>query len=890
MSGRMTLVRSTDSFSVSWRSSSLTVAGSALSVDDGVDALGVLVDLVGQPTAAPDVDLLDGAAVVADDVEELSSDGATVRSSRLGVEDDHQFVVTHAVTHLLWTQAATDSPWQEGGLPSHRSTDHAVPSGRPGHRGRRRRPNRRTSRRRARADGSRPGRRSPRVAIAVILAPTSSRTDPIAEARPAAPTRPVLPRRPAGLEGPEIRRTPAAPTALRRRPRRAGDRPLRPRALRGQRGVDQQPHPHPAPQAPPAAHGAAAEIGAQRADRARRPRQRRATTPRRASTTGARRSSATDRQGPAAHREHRRRRQRDGPPPRARSAGCGTPSGDGSSGSASASTPATPAAGGIELGDGRRPGQGHHRPHRPGARQRQPGRLRLRARPARQLRRAARLDPTSCSPRSCATPAPPSSARRRAAQPARPPTSPACGSGCQADRSRHADRSPMLTEPCCPKPKDDRRGSRACGSRSAPSTGLPTVREPAVRQLPADAGLGRGEDRVARRVARLVRRRATLVGAGLVLYRQLPTAQRYLAYLPEGPVIDWDERRPGRWHRRRCSRHLAQRRALRRPDRPAGGHPPLERRAGQGRASPIRPVRRGCATSPTEQRGRRGARARRAAARPGWRAPGRRRAVRAPASRSTSSRSRSTRHAREDDVLAGMNQLWRRNIKKAAKAGVEVDAGHARGPARRSTSSTSQTAERDHFTPRPLRYFQTMFDALRAEDPDRIRLYLAHHEGDLVAATIWVRVGAHVWYSYGASLDREARGPRLQRRPVADDPRRDRRRAPTSTTCAASPTPSTPTTRHVGLIQFKVGTGGEAVEYAGEWDLPAQPAALHTAFDLYMSAEVADMSPRPARRRRPLARPPARGRWRDTPGWCRWPRATATASAATCSPPSGAPG
>ena len=25
---------------------------------------------------------------------------------------------------------------------------------------------------------------------------------------------------------------------------------------------------------------------------------------------------------------------------------------------------------------------------------------------------------------------------------------------------------------------------------------------------------------------------------------------------------------------------------------------------------------------------------------------------------------------------------------------------------------------------------------------------------------------------------------------------------------------------HVGLIQFKVGTGGEAVEYAGEWDLP----------------------------------------------------------------------
>ncbi len=30
-----------------------------------------------------------------------------------------------------------------------------------------------------------------------------------------------------------------------------------------------------------------------------------------------------------------------------------------------------------------------------------------------------------------------------------------------------------------------------------------------------------------------------LVGVGLVLYRQLPKVKRYLAYLPEGPVVDW---------------------------------------------------------------------------------------------------------------------------------------------------------------------------------------------------------------------------------------------------------------------------------------------------------------------------------------------------------------
>jgi vancomycin resistance protein VanK len=38
---------------------------------------------------------------------------------------------------------------------------------------------------------------------------------------------------------------------------------------------------------------------------------------------------------------------------------------------------------------------------------------------------------------------------------------------------------------------------------------------------------------------------------------------------------------------------------------------------------------------------------------------------------------------------------------------------------------------------------------------------------------------------------------------------------------------------HVGLIQFKVGTGGEAVEYAGEWDLPLN-RPIYRAFELYM--------------------------------------------------------
>ena len=125
-----------------------------------------------------------------------------------------------------------------------------------------------------------------------------------------------------------------------------------------------------------------------------------------------------------------------------------------------------------------------------------------------------------------------------------------------------------------------------------------------------------------------------------------------------------------------------------------------------------------------------------------------------------------------------------------------------------------------------------MLDALGAEDPDRIRLWLAHHEGDLVAATISIRVGTHAWYSYGASSTekRDVRGSNaiqwaMIRDALAGGAEVYDLRGITDTLDADDP--------HVGLIQFKVGTGGQAVAYAGEWDLPLQPPALQGVHALH---------------------------------------------------------
>src|SRR5262245_65972667 len=104
-----------------------------------------------------------------------------------------------------------------------------------------------------------------------------------------------------------------------------------------------------------------------------------------------------------------------------------------------------------------------------------------------------------------------------------------------------------------------------------------------------------------------------------------------------------------------------------------------------------------------------------------------------------------------------------------------------------------------------------MVDHRPADDPVRIRLWLARHDGDLVAATIAIRVGTHTWYSYGASSTekREVRGSNaIQWEMIRDALRAGAAvydlRGITDTLAADD--------SHVALIQFKVGTGGEAVE------------------------------------------------------------------------------
>ncbi|EFQ84535.1 FemAB family protein [Aeromicrobium marinum DSM 15272] len=322
----------------------------------------------------------------------------------------------------------------------------------------------------------------------------------------------------------------------------------------------------------------------------------------------------------------------------------------------------------------------------------------------------------------------------------------------------------------------------------------------------------------------------TQVGAALVLYRPLPKLRRFLAYLPEGPDLDWSAADlPALLDP--LTRHLASQGAF----AIRMGPPVVTRRwhAATVKAGIADAALRTLSDVPADESDPAAAAVADRLAASGWR--------RVPTEGGFSAGQPQYNFwirltdddgpLTEEQLLAGMNQQWRRNIKKAAKAGVVVTRGDRDALADFHRVYT-ETARRDGFTPRPQSYFDRMWDALRAEDPDRMTLYLAHHEGDLVAATTLVRVGTHAWYSYGASTTekRDVRGSnavqwQMIRDALAAGATVYDLRGITDTLDAED--------SHVGLVQFKVGTGGEAVEYLGEWDLPIN-RVLYRAFTTYL--------------------------------------------------------
>lgn len=322
------------------------------------------------------------------------------------------------------------------------------------------------------------------------------------------------------------------------------------------------------------------------------------------------------------------------------------------------------------------------------------------------------------------------------------------------------------------------------------------------------------------------RRDGVLVGAALVLYRRVPVLGRYLAYIPEGPLIDWSTSNLPAWLDPMHA-YLRERGAF-----AVRIGPPVTSRVWEAPT-----VKRALADEshqrlggvPPDESVAAGLRIEDTLRATGWQAPATgtgfpagqpRYVVQVPLGGQS-----------EESLLAGMSTQWRRNVEKARVAEIEMREGNA-ADLPDFHHIYLETARRNGFRPRSAQYFQTMHQAFDSEALDRIRLHLAYHRDSLVAAAIGIQVGEHVWYAYGASSfeSREARGSNaiqwhLMREALHGGASVYDLRGVTDSVDASSPLS--------GLLRFKAGTGGRVVGYVGEWTLPIS-RPLHAAFDLFM--------------------------------------------------------
>ncbi|MEV7616358.1 peptidoglycan bridge formation glycyltransferase FemA/FemB family protein [Streptomyces sp. NPDC089799] len=320
-----------------------------------------------------------------------------------------------------------------------------------------------------------------------------------------------------------------------------------------------------------------------------------------------------------------------------------------------------------------------------------------------------------------------------------------------------------------------------------------------------------------------------LHGGALVLYRQLPGTRKYFAYLPEGPVADWSDPHVDGWltpllrHIRAAGAfavRIGPGPAYRRWDAAA-----VKAGAGPGRhisdvlASEVDPL----GTAVADRLRTRG-----------WQRCGGeedgdaqpRHVFRVPLAGRT-----------PDDLWSGLNQEWRRNIRKAEKSGVETVLGTA-DDLPEFYRLLRITEERDGFRlGRSLAYYEKQYEVLNAEAPGRMRLYLARHQGEILAAHTMIVAGRRVWYQTGASADhrREVRPSNaLQWRMMCDA------HALGADEYDMRGVPSTldPDARSFGLLRWKLGTGGQVVETLGEWEIPMTGyanTALYKAFQTYLA-------------------------------------------------------
>jgi lipid II:glycine glycyltransferase (peptidoglycan interpeptide bridge formation enzyme) len=186
----------------------------------------------------------------------------------------------------------------------------------------------------------------------------------------------------------------------------------------------------------------------------------------------------------------------------------------------------------------------------------------------------------------------------------------------------------------------------------------------------------------------------------------------------------------------------------------------------------------------------------------------------------------------EADILARMKQKTRYNIGLAAKKGVRArPAGAGPEDVERFIALIMITGARDGFAVHSPEYYRRAYGLFHAAG--QCELFLADYEGTTLAAVMVFALGRRAWYLYGASSDQErnrmapylAQWEAMRWAHARGVVTYDLWGVPDEDEAALE---AGFETRHDGLwgvYRFKRGFGGQLVRSLGAWDRVYQPLA-----------------------------------------------------------------
>jgi lipid II:glycine glycyltransferase (peptidoglycan interpeptide bridge formation enzyme) len=323
-----------------------------------------------------------------------------------------------------------------------------------------------------------------------------------------------------------------------------------------------------------------------------------------------------------------------------------------------------------------------------------------------------------------------------------------------------------------------------------------------------------------------------MVGGALVLYRKVPGLNKFLAYIPRGPMIDWFSDLSMKEWFEPLFHHLKQRGVF-----TVKMDPPLVRQKWSAdtivqsiqefqshglknrRLTHIRPDQVYNAVEYVQQE----------LVEIGWR---KHEVLDSFDSVQPTFVFRLNMKGKSlEQIFAGFHPHWQQRIRQAEAEGIFVYLGTEKDLPE-FHNLLVLAAQREGSQVRDLSYFQKMFETLIFENPYRIRLYLAKQGDKIMSASLAVRVNGHTWDLYSARRSEQMDDPSsylLRWKMIQDAYQQGDSifdfRGISTTLDENDPL--------FELLQFKIGFGGEACELMGEWDYPVIPM-LHWAFDMYM--------------------------------------------------------